>query len=347
MPSSPITMQQIADRAGVSAQTVANVLQGRTRGTWASTAKRSEKIRRIASDLGYRPNAAARATASGRFNAACLVSSTQGHRSTMFHGLVRGAHDELAQRQMHLTVAIVDDEKLTDERFVPKALKEWTADGLLLNYTHDIPGALTDLIDRYRIPSVWINSQQPADCVYFDDHAAGRQLTEYLLGLGHRRIAFVSYGQKPHYSTTARRGGYDAAMTDAGLTPRFIHRRFVKPTGHDPGEDTVALSAGWLAEPDRPTAVLAYSQIEAVPTLVAAAQMGLKLPDDLSITTFGDSVNEPMGMRLTRMWTSHGDLARVAVPMLMDKIDAPARPLEPRVVPLQFWKGRSCAPARV
>ncbi len=338
------TMKEIADRVGVTPQTVANVLQGRTRGKWNSTALRAERIRRMAQDLGYRPNSAARATATGRFNCVCLLASTHGRHSILTPGMIRGSHDALAAHDIHLTIAHVDDDKLSDESFVPKVLREWTADGLLINYTHDIPTALLALVKRHNIPSIWLNSRQPADCVYFDDFKAGRDLARKLLALGHRRIAFVYYGQEMHYSVQERQGGYAAAMKAAGLTPRVIHETYETPQPDALGEHLVPVSAGWLSRADRPTAIITYSHVEALPTWIAAQQRGMRLPRDLSMATFADSVNDGMGLQITRMWTGHGDLARAAVSLLLEKIDSPAKELGPVAVPLHYWSGGSMVP---
>ncbi len=340
------TLKEIAIRAGVTDMTVSRVLNGSYKATRPKAVEQAKRISRIASDLGYMPNAAARSVASGRFNCACLLSSTSGHRSTLFPGLLRGAHDALAEHDMHLTLAHVDDRKLSDETFLPKALRQWMADGLLINYTQEIPDVLVQRISRQRIPSVWLNSRQEADSVYFDDQAAGRTLTEKLLALGHRRIAFVHYGVVRHYSIAARRAGYEAAMTQAGLTPLSIQREFDKPTLDSAGESTVPLSVSWLSGPDRPTAAVTYSLAEATTTWLAAQHLGLRVPVDLSLATFADSIDEGMGQRITRMWTSHGEMGREAVEMLTEKINRPADRLLPRVLALKWWEGATCGPCR-
>ncbi len=339
-----ITLQEIAQRAGVTQMTTSRVLNGSYKAKRPQAIKRAQLIRRLAEDLGYRPNTAAQATATGRFNCACIVSSTHGSRSTLFPGLIRGAHDALAKRNMHLTLAHVNDERLTDSQFVPKALREWMADGLLINYTQEIPQALIDLVRRHRIPSVWVNSIQESDCVFFDDLGGGKQLCQHLLSLGHRRIAFVHYGRESHYSTSARCRGYEQAMREADLQPRIIRRQFAHPRIDDPGETTVPLSMAWLQEADRPTAIITYSHTEATSARIAAAELGLRLPEQLSIATFAESLDEGMGQRVARMWSSHGELAHAGVEMLIEKIDEPARLIPPRSITMRFWEGASCLP---
>ena len=67
---------------------------------------------------------------------------------------------------------------------MPRLLTEACSDGLLIDYTHAIPPALLALIERHRIPAVWINSRQPLDCVRPDDEAAGYDATRRLLERG-------------------------------------------------------------------------------------------------------------------------------------------------------------------
>ncbi len=87
---SRITLQDIADQAGVTAQTVANILQGRTRAKWPKVAERVEYIRKVAADMGYRPHAHARATATGHCNTIGMLMSVHSSHSMRTMGLVHG-----------------------------------------------------------------------------------------------------------------------------------------------------------------------------------------------------------------------------------------------------------------
>ena len=92
--------------------------------------KTAEKIRAAARELGYRPNAAARATATGRFGAVTLVLSTTGNRSTLPGELLGGIHDALDRAGKHLiTATLDDDERLTDPHSMPRLLTEACSDG--------------------------------------------------------------------------------------------------------------------------------------------------------------------------------------------------------------------------
>lgn len=341
---SRVTISQIAAEAGVTAQTVSNVLRGRTRGVWTSSASRAEHIKAIAERLGYRPNSAARAVVSGRFHTAALVLSTEGRRSTLFPGLVTGAADALAERDMHLTIARIPDHKLTDEDFMPRALREWTADGLLINYNQEIPEKLVDLVARHRIPSIWINSKQPANCIYPDDFEGAKLATEKLIALGHRKITFANYAAPLHYSRQDRQDGYAFAMREAGLTPQFFLRPSQASSTQRPGDDLRQHGIDALSGEDRPTAVLTYSGCEATSILHAAAWLQLRVPTDLSVVSFGESVQDDTVMPLSKIWISRIRLGELAVDMLMQKINDPSTDLPPHALALKWWEGSTTAP---
>ncbi len=331
---------ELARHLGVTRLTVHRALTGRA---GVGEARRRQVIE-AARELGYRPNGAARAVVSGRFNSVALVLSTEGRRSTIFPGLIVGAGDALAEHDMHLTIARLPDEKLTDEAYMPRALREWTVDGLLINYNQEIPEKLVELVERHQIPSVWINSKQPADCVYPDDAGGARDATERLLALGHRRIAFVSFAQPLHYSGQDRRDGYEQAMRSAGLCPRFILQPHGGTTATEMGEDVRPAAIEILRRADRPTAIIAYAVREAAAMLHAAAWLHLDVPRDLSLITFAESIQDDTVMPLSKIWISRVALGRSAVEMLIKKINNPSYPLPPKAMPLNWWQGTTCGP---
>lgn len=334
-----VTLKRIAEHCGLSPQTVGYILNGKADLFRPET---RDKVLAAARELGYRPNAAAKAMRSGRFGCAALVLSTQPGRSSLFPAFLAGVDDELAKTGMHLAHAPLADERLSDTGFVPKILSQVMADGLLINYNAEIPPALIEAIERHRIPAVWINSQQPHNCVFPDDLGAGRQATEHLLSLGHRRIAYVdySYGSaRPaaHYSSRDRQGGYEQAMHGAGLTPRVIR----SPEGLSSGQRLPAILA-WLKAADRPSAVVTYSPRDALPILHAAtAILRLRVPQDLSLATIEDDVADQSGVALTTVIIPRYDLGSVAVQMLLERIADPQRELTPRALACRLVVGES------
>ena len=334
----PVTLKQIAACAGVSPPAVSNILNAKAHLYRPETRAR---VLQAAREMGYRANAAARATATGRFDSIALLLSTVPHRSSLFSGLVEGIHDGLAERDLHLTLARLPDEKLADRGYVPKILKQCLADGLLINYFDQIPPALVELVDAHRVPAVWINSRQEANCICPDDEDAARRATERLLGMGHRRVAFVNYSGDTHYSAAARYAGYAGAMRGAGLTPHSAREVI-------PRCDRIAAASRWLGvdAAERPTAVVAYSGTSAWPIREAAMAMSLSVPADLSLITFEDHPADEVGVRLDTMLVPEAAMGRAAVEMLLERIEHPDRPLPSRSLPFDFAPGDTATPFR-
>ncbi len=335
------TLEEVAAAAGVSRNTVSRVLSGRTKAIWPGTAARARHIRRVAARLAYRPHGAARAMSRGRFGCAALLLSTEAGRSTLPTTLLDSIHDALARRDMHLMVAKLPDEKLTSEGFVPKVLREWMSDGLLINYNRDIPRRMIELIEEHRIPAVWINCKRDADCVHPDDFGGGKAAAEHLLRLGHRRIAYAEFSTDPqarHYSEVDRREGYAEAMRAAGLPPRLLRP---EPLSHGP--DRVQLARRWLAGGDRPSAVVAYAFAEAVHHAATAA--GLRVPHDLSVIGFAQRPDYAICATPSAVVIPAGQLGEAAVEMLADKMARPPEPLPPRVLAVRLVAGETTGPA--
>lgn len=333
------TIEQIAQRAGVSKVTVSNVLNGRNKEMWPSTARRADMIREIARELNYRPNAAAKAVRTGQFGMVGLVLSESGGKGPLAPGTWFGIEHELNQHNLHLATGTVTEEELANENRLPKILREWSVDGLIMHYTNEVPTRLTRTLQRHQIPSVWMNVKLQADCTYPDDENAGRRATEHLIEMGHREIAYVCYSPSKHYSTTDRQRGYEKAMRQAGLKPRVIDEKGPVTQWHD-------FSCQWLQSPNRPTAVLAYEADRALPIYGAALELGLKVPHDLSIATFHDTPVDVIGRRMTTMNVPAWRMGTVAIEMLLKKIKKPDTPLAPQVLEHRLIEGMTCSPPR-
>src|SRR4051812_31004611 len=127
-----ITLETIAHETGVSSRTVSNVLNGKNKEIWGKTAQRAQHIREVAERLGYQPNAAAKAVATGRFGNVALLMSTVGNRSALYYQMMDGLHDALQERNLHLTIARYNDSTLTSSEIMPKVLRELMVDGIIV-----------------------------------------------------------------------------------------------------------------------------------------------------------------------------------------------------------------------
>ncbi len=337
------TLMDIAKRAGVSDVTVSRVLNGADyrRPTFR---KRAEKIRRLADDLGYRVNTSARAVREGCFRTLSLLLSSLTTRSMLPASTLHAIHAAAAEHGYIINLGIVEDDRFEDEGFVPKLLSEWHSDGLLINYHVSPPPRLGELLEKYAIPSVWLNYAGGQDCVRPDDFGAGRSATQHLLGLGHRRIAYVGHAYQPrntHYSGSHRREGYVEAMKHAGLEPLCVERQLVE---HSPGLENLEKWVQWLRGPDCPTAIIAYAGVEASLAVTAAARAGKDVPTEISVVTFGGKAGF-VGLDLTTWLVPEVEVGRVGVEALLDKMARPEQAMPSRAIPFVFKGGKSVAPA--
>lgn len=329
---SGVSIDELARQTGVSRATVARILGTDIQYNRPAFAKRAQRIRKLAEEMGYRPNAAAKAISTGRFRHVALVMGTHYERSNFTREMLRGIHDALRSRGMHMSLWFLDDQQLDDENQLPVFLREQMVDGLLINYTHEIPPHMVSAIEQASLPVVWVNVRRPSACVYPDDLAAGRQAVDYLRGLGHRRIAYADFIHgslntfKPHYSVGERYRGYQAAMRAAALTPQVFNVSKMLP-----GPQAVARATELLRIPSRPTAIVCQAPRDVRIFEVAAARIGLRIPEDLSLITFGGERLPDSVMHPTLLAEPREEMGRTAAEALLERIegrgDFPGRPI--------------------
>lgn len=343
----PVTAADIAQRLGVSRQSVSKVLVGGKSNVRVSDSLAS-RVREMADEMGYRPDTAARMISTGRRGSIDLLMSTEDGASVLPGGMIRGIHDALIAQDVQLTISRLPDTQLTDAAYVPKILREHSADGILINYTHLAPPDLPELLKKHRIPAVWLNTKRDVRCVYPDEVDGFRRATQHLIELGHTKIAFYLTSEHGHFSEEDRRAGYEDAMRHAGLAPQVqlagAKPRFVYED-NPLEDDRLARALAWLKSPDRPTAVVAYAQVDTTLLAYAAAQLGLRLGEDLSLVGLrdGDSVND-LGAPLTQLATPSREIGRQGVQMLLRQIDEPRRREAAVAIHVPLTIGQSSGP---
>jgi DNA-binding LacI/PurR family transcriptional regulator len=300
-----VTLKTVADRVGVSAMTVSNAF---SRPDQLSAALR-ERILAVAAELGYvGPDPAARTLARGATGTVgiLLTESPQfafhDEFSTAFLAAIT---EELARSGLALTL-------LPSGRageVVPA--RDVAMDGALAySCRPEVDGV--DWLRRRRLPLVFVD-QQPEPgytSINVDDRAAAAAAAQHLLDLGHRRIALLRIGlgedtaepgASDYLVSRQRLRGWLDVLGPAGIEP--VVRR--SPLGTQ--EDAARVAAELLVGPDRPTAVLCFSDAIAIGVVDAARDAGLRVPDDLSVVGFDDI---PMARRMRpALTTVHQDAA--------------------------------------
>lgn len=313
------TLDQIAESVGVSRKTVARALSGQHEAKYAPTAKRFKEIRRMADQMGYRPNASAKATRLGKFNAIGYLHSNKFSASHINIELMMGIYGVLNDRDLLLTSAMHSDEQLTDAERVPRLLRELTADGLLIDYINSVPQGMPELIRRCRIPSIWVNVKHETDCVRPDDIEAGRMATQHMIERGHRKILCGSLAITSHYSHYDRIEGYRQAMEEAGLQPVIFDPKL------DRYGDRLEHAMQWFAQnqEDLPTAIVTPGPGSSTPLAVATVAQGKQVGNDIAFTTVSAGVERSFGVDMTTVLIPFEEVGRIAVSELLHKINVP------------------------
>jgi DNA-binding LacI/PurR family transcriptional regulator len=275
-----VTIADVAARAGVGAGTVSRVLNDSPR---VSAGTRARVLAAI-EVLDYRPNPLARGLSRGRCQTLGVVVPFFTHASAVER--LRGVVAALDDSRYDLVLFNVESTVHRDEHFATLTGRD-RADGLLVMSLPPPAGSLARLAES-RVPIVLVDSHGPGvPAVVTDDIEGGRLATRHLVELGHEHIAFI--GDEPgnplgFTSSAAREQGYRETMADAGLTVRpgdVRHGPHVRPVARD-------LAECLLAGDDRPTAIFAASDTQALGVLEAARAGGLDVPADLSVVGFDD-----------------------------------------------------------
>ncbi|MFD9738392.1 LacI family DNA-binding transcriptional regulator [Umezawaea sp. NPDC059074] len=275
------TISDIAKAAGVSTGAVSYALNGRP-GVSETTRRR---VVEIADRLGWVPSSAARSLSDGRANAIGLVIDRPARElgvEPFFVQLIAGIQDALADGPTALLLQVTDDSAAELE-----AYRRWWAgrrvDGVLLA---DLRASdpRVDLVRELGLPTVVLAEPVLEDlpCVWTDDESAVVEVVEYLVALGHRRIVRVA-GPDTFVHTRIRSSAFTAVASRLGLTEaRAVHADYSD-------EAAARVTRRVLTGAEPPTAMVFDNDVMAVSALAVAHELGIPVPDRLSIVAWDDS----------------------------------------------------------
>ncbi|WP_066465932.1 LacI family DNA-binding transcriptional regulator [Sanguibacter suarezii] len=267
----------VARLAGVSVPTVSRVLTGSTP---VSDEKR-ERIMAAIRELGYRPNAAARALVSGRQS---MIAVVAGNTTRYGYAMTIQGIEEAARAAGYLVVITVVDtpDETTVATTVDLVLGQPVAGIVVLAF--DEAGILAKGAFPATVPMVSAvavgDSAAREPQAFLDDRVAAKEATDYLLGLGHATVHHVSVPQAvPRMGRTL---GWEDALRAAGLeVPEIIAADWEPSSGRQVG----------LQLADRPdvTAVICGNDEVAIGVIRGLHEAGKRVPDDVSVVGFDDS----------------------------------------------------------
>lgn len=279
--SHPRSRPSVADVARRSRVSVATVSRAFNAPGIVSESVR-ERVLKAARDLGYTPNAAAKALRLQRTHIVGAIVPTLNY--AIFASMLNAFQERLARAGHMLFLATTGFDNRT--LFEPaRQLIERGAEALLIVGRIDDP-ALTAYLLKQRIPVVTTYSYlagHPIPSIGFDNYAASRELIGYLLGLGHRHLAMVTAHTEGNDRQEARVEAFRDALAEAGhrLKPIIIERT------HAIVEGASALREIRDRHPEV-TAIVCNSDVLAIGALAEAKRLGLRVPGDLSVTGHDD-----------------------------------------------------------
>ena len=272
------SIKDIARIARVSHPTVSRALQNSP----LVNAKTAERIRKIAKESGYRASAVARGLVTRRTRTIGLVvtSIADPFTSEVVSGIEQTANDH--GYSVYLADSNADPRR---EQKIVQAFAEQRVDGIIV--TSSRVGALyLPLLSEMMVPIVLINDQHPGAFVHsimIGNVEGVRVVAEHLVGLGHRRIAYIG-DQYGYQSDTERFAGYREALEAARIPvlPELVVRGDGKPEAAMHAMDEL------LALSHPPTAVCCYNDMTALGAMRSIHMHGLSVPDEISVAGFDD-----------------------------------------------------------
>lgn len=308
-----ITISDIAAKAGVSRATVSYVLNGRNTTVRISESTR-QKVMATASDLGYHRNELARAVITGK-NRMLGFWVMQSEREPVVRVLA-GAMKE-ADAHGYFIKMLGFENAANDKRIIESCI-EWRLSGIIAIHA---PEAALDFwypeILKSQIPLVAVDSNHPPrDCVHVasDQYIGIRAAVEHLYRLGHRKI--ICLNSTPNEASSifdVRQASYRRVMEDLGLEGEVVQ-------GELDFEAMIQIARGVLgrSEAKRPTAICGVSDYAAMAVIRAAAELRLRVPEDISVTGFDDLAGAKYYCPpLTTVAQSFEEMGRLAVRRLL------------------------------
>ncbi len=272
-----VSIDEVARLAGVSTATVSRALSGRGH----VSAPTRERVQQAAQTLGYVVSASASSLASGRTrNIGVVVPFLD---RWFFSTVLSGVAGELTRRGYDMTLYNVATDTDLRRSIFENFLRRQRVDGVVV-VSLELSDEETTRLAELGIPIIAIGGPNPRlSTLTVDDVAVARLATEHLIALGHERIAHI--GASPEFDLdfhipTHRRHGFERALADADIPAR--------PELFEPADFTIEggfhAAKQLLGRPGTPpSAIFAASDEMSIGALLAAREIGYRVPDDLSI----------------------------------------------------------------
>ena len=334
-----VTIKDVAALAGVSPSTVSRTCKNNP----SISEETKERVRKAMAELGYEPNFQASNLASQNSRTIGIIlpaSAKEVYENSFYLEAIQGISHYCNGRQYMTTIVTGQDEaEILDA--VRSMSRSGKVDGFIILYSKkDDP--VIDYLFNEGLLYILIGkaTQYNNQTIYIDNDnlLAGREATEYLYQLGHRRIAYLGSDSSLMFSAD-RKAGYQLALASHQLPVRPEYCVEVKNVSEN-NEEAIR---GLLMQKDRPTAILVSDDILAVSLERVCLENHLAIPEDLSIISFNNSLFARLtSPQLTSIDIGAGQLGSEAASQIINHIENPNLLATKIIVPHHLIERDSC-----
>jgi LacI family transcriptional regulator len=276
----PATIKDVARIAGCSIKTVSRVINDEPYVTEETRHKVQAAIRAV----GYAPNISARRLAQNKSFMICILMYPGFYQpaSEVFSRIMDVGYEE----NYDILIQPYFPPHARSRRKLVSLIYEHRIDGFITTPPLDADDFVSDLLSTYKVPQVQINPFQRSESIPFvagDDYQGAYAMTEYLIKLGHRRIAFFT-GPRNMRASSDRLEGYRAAL-GAHQAP---YQEDLVRSSEWTFDGGLTLARELLAHHEPPSAIFAGNDEAAFGVMYAAQEMNIRIPDELSVCGYDD-----------------------------------------------------------
>ena len=321
-----VSMKDIAQRCGVSVATVSKALNGQ-RDIGAAT---RERICKVADEMGYLTNAAARALKTNRtYNIGVLfVDEMQsGLTHEYFSGILESIKTEAESRGYDITFISRNASGRKHGSYLQHCLYRGV-DGVIIACVDFSDPQVLELIES-KLPVVTIDHVFNNRLAVLSDNVQGMcELVRYAYSKGHRRLALI-HGENTTV-TSNRLLGFHRACAELGLE---IGDRYIRQSGYHDTEQCASVTRQLMELPEPPTCILFPDDFSYIGGINALNEMGLKVPEDVSALGYdGIPLGQVISPKLTTWRQDSQALGKTAAAGLVDLIEHPKTTLVDRII---------------
>ncbi len=306
-------LRRVAEIAGVSTATVSRAMNNPD----VVSPELRERIASVVKSVGWVPHGAARALATRRAGAIGAVFPTLSHGD--FARAIEGLQQEAAKHGFTLLLACSEYSADLEFEQVRKFVERGVDAVLLVGELHH--PELAGFLSRHKVPCRNMFFYSPAthgQSIGPDNHKALYRLTNYLVGLGHRRFGVLAQDVATNDRARARIQGIRDALAEHGLAVRPEHFVIGKWTIREGRE----LFRRILRQAPRPTAVICGNGYLAVGAMLESQAMGIKVPEELSIAGYDDiEIMQELPIPITTVRVQSQEVGRRAAECLIDMVE--------------------------